>query len=66
MNLVDGINEELNRARELLRLYEDLPPQSGWFGAAIVKQAIQHAESSIESLDPVEMLNAYEELKRLE
>lgn len=58
--------EELVRARELLSNYEDLPPQSGWFGAAIVKQAIRHAESSMGDDDLPEMLNAYKELKRLE
>ena len=66
MNLVQGMLEELARARELLSNYEDLPPQSGWFGAAIVKQAIGHAESSMTDGDLPEMLSAYEELKGLE
>ena len=66
MNLVEGINVELKRARELLIAYNALPRISGFFGIAVIEQAIRHAESSIETLDPVEMLSAYEKLRKLE
>lgn len=64
MNLVDGLNEELERARELLEVYEGIP--TGGFGAAVIRQAIKHAETSMQLGDTVEMLKAYGELKKLE
>ena len=66
MNLVEGMDIELKRARELLIAYKTLPRISGFFGIAVIEQAIRHAESSMETLDPVDMLNAYEELRKLE
>ena len=66
MNMVEAINYELNRARELLKAYEGLPGNSGIFGAIFIRDAIREGESCIESLEVTDMLNAYEKLKRLE
>jgi len=40
-NLIQGLHKELDRARELLKAYEEIP--TGFFGVAIIKQAIQKA-----------------------
>ena len=64
MNLLDGLNYELTRARELLEVYERIP--AGTFGATVIRQAIKHAESSMQDGDTVEMVRAYKALERLE
>ena len=64
MNLIDGLNEQLTRARELLKLYEGIP--TGGFGAMMIRQAIEHAESSMRDGDTVQMIFAYKALEKLE
>jgi len=60
---IPGLHKELDRARELLKAYEEIP--TGFFGVAIIKQAIQKAEKAIEEGDVVKELVAYKELKSL-
>jgi hypothetical protein len=62
-NLIDGLQEEMNRCRELLKQYEAIP--EGVFGATMIKQTIKRSEQSISSGDVVEMLIMYEELKEI-
>ena len=64
MNLIEGLNSELTRARELLKLYEEIP--TGGFGAMMIRQAIYDAEKSIAHGDTVGMLEAYKALEALE
>jgi len=64
LNLVDGLNEELIRAKELLGSYENIP--SGAFGAMMIRNTIQHAELSMQTQNLAEMIKAYEKLKDLE
>ena len=54
----------MDRARELLEVYEGIP--TGGFGAMMIRQAIEHAERNMQLGDTVEMLKAYGELKKLE
>ena len=63
-NLMDELLKEMNRAREVLKEYEQIP--EGIFGAAMIKQSIQRAEKSISSGDVVQMLLAYNDLKSIE
>ena len=60
MNLIDGLNSELKRAKELLEVYESIP--TGGFGAVMIKQTIDHAELSMQTGNTVEMVNAYQRL----
>lgn len=62
--LFDGLNIELERARELLKIYESIP--TGQYGATAVKQCIEHAELSIRTQNLPEMIKAYQELQKLE
>ena len=63
MNIEDGFKQELERARELLMVYQNIP--SGQFGAAVVKEAIDRAEISMLTGDVVEMIQSYNALKAL-
>lgn len=66
MNLQEGMIAELNRARELEKIYQGLPLQSGFFGLAVIRTAIQRGEKALGSGDVVEMASSYAELKELE
>lgn len=60
--LMDGLLNEMNRNRELLKEYESI----GWegrFGAHMIKIAIRNAEQAIRENDVVKILLAYNELK---
>lgn len=61
-NLIEGLQEEMNRCRELLKQYEEIGP-AGAFGKAAIQQRIKAAEASIASGDVVDMLRQYEALK---
>jgi len=65
MNLIEEIQAEQNRVRELLKAYEAIGP-SGMFGTMVLKQAIQHGDKSIASGDLGDMLAAHAELKGCE
>jgi len=64
MNLVQGMLEELARARELLKVYEDIP--TGAFGAAVIRAAIKDAEQSMAVQDLPDMIRAFKALEKLE
>lgn len=65
MNLIEGIQEEMNRVRnELLPQYEAIGP-AGMFGVAEIKGAIKQGEQAIASGDPIASLQAYERLKSI-
>lgn len=63
MNLMDGTQIELERVKELLKLYQSIP--SGVFGAIMIQQAIDYAEECIREGDTVGMVKAYQDLKSL-
>jgi hypothetical protein len=60
-NLMDGLMDELNRNRELLKEYQKIP--TGMFGAAFIKNDIEMGEKAIREGDTVEMVKAYARLK---
>lgn len=62
MNLIEGIQKQCNRVREILPHYEELGP-TGAFGAAVLRQAIVEGEAAIASGDVVRMLAAYKSLE---
>ncbi len=64
MNLVEGIQKECNRGRELIKVYKTIP--MGGFGASFIQAAINEGEASIASGDCVRMLAAYKELESCE
>lgn len=64
MNLIEGLHKQMDRARELRKVYEGIP--TGFIGVSVIDLKVKQAEHSIESGDPVEMLAAYGELEALE
>lgn len=64
MNLLQGLHEQMDRARELRAAYDEI--EGGWFGSAAITGAIRAAERSIEDDDAVAMLTAYHALEALE
>ena len=65
-NLMEGLLSEMNRVRELITEYENLPGGAGFFGATMMKAEIKRAEYAISSNDVIAMLRSYEELKSCE
>ena len=62
MNLIEGLQEEINRCRELLKEYESIG-NVGIFGATMIKQEIKEAENMIAMGDTIGMMKYYEGLK---
>lgn len=65
MELRELVEQELERARELLSLYQSIGP-SGLYGSLVIRQTIARSEKALESDDTVEWAEALGELKRLE
>ncbi len=61
MNLIEGLQKEMNRCRELKKEYEKIP--TGNFGATMIQVDINNGERAIASGDVVEMLKAYKDLQ---
>jgi len=66
MDLIEGLYEQMDRARRLKDAYDDLPSGAGAVGSCFISGAIKNAEQSIKSGDVIEMLAAYGVLKELE
>ena len=62
MNLIEGLQKEMNRCRELLKEYEAIG-WAGQFGAAMIKQEINTAENRIATGDTIGMMQSYNSLK---
>ena len=63
MNLIDGLNIELKRAKKLLLVYQAIP--TGGFGVMMTQQAIDTAETCMREEDTAGMIVAYGALKAL-
>ena len=63
-NLMNGLFTEMNRAREIKKMYDEIP--QGKFGSIMIQQTIDRAEKSIKDNDVIEMLSAYKELQDIE
>lgn len=61
MNLIEGLQKEIERNKELLEAYESIP--QGGFGAHFIRQSIEHGEKAIAEHDTVEMVHALASLK---
>jgi len=59
---MEGLIQEVNRNKELLKQYEAIG-QPGIFGAAMIKRDIEQAEKVMGQGDTIEMLKSYEQLK---
>ena len=66
MNLMESLISEMNRVRELIKLYDDLTEGVGGFGSALMRSIITRTEKSITDDDVVEMVRCFKELKDCE
>ena len=63
MNLIEGLQTEMDRVREIIKEYEELPNNAGAFASGMMKFSIKNAESSIAIGDTIGMMKAYNDLK---
>jgi hypothetical protein len=61
MNIIEGIQEQNNRVRDLIEIYNSVP--NGHFAAALMKVAIKEGEGAIASGDTIRMIAAYRDLE---
>jgi hypothetical protein len=64
-NLIEGMHEQMDRCRELLKQYEAIGP-AGAFGKAAITAKIKAAEAAIANGDVVAMLRTFAALKECE
>lgn len=65
MNLIEAIQAECNRLRDVLPQYDELGPV-GAFGGAMLRHCITEGEASIASGDVVRMVQALKGLRGCE
>ena len=63
MNLVEGLHEEMDRVRGIIKIYDGLPNNAGALASGMMKHSIKNSEKLIATGDTVEMLKAYNDLK---
>ena len=64
-NIIEGIQDECNRCRELLRDYANIGP-SGEFASSMIHAAIKEGEAAIASGDAVRCVAAFKRLQGCE
>lgn len=65
-NLMEAMLSEINRVKELITEYSNLPNGIGKMGAVLLRNDVAMAEKSIANDDVVEMLAMYHKLKQCE
>jgi len=65
-NLVEAMQKEIKRNRELLDLYRELPNGAGKFAEMMIEMKIEHAITVLAGGDVVEIMTSYEDLKNSE
>jgi hypothetical protein len=66
MNLIEGLHNEMDRVREIIKEYESLPKNAGAFASAMMKNSIKKAEHLIAIGDAIGMMGALNDLKSYE
>jgi hypothetical protein len=64
MNVAEALVKEIERNRELLKLYQEIP--TGVFGATMIDLDIKNAVEALASGDVVKIVEAYEAIKNNE
>jgi hypothetical protein len=65
-NLMDGLFGEMNRVRDIIMIYDELPGNAGLFASSLMKNDIKAAEQAIRDNDVIKMLVVYNSLKSYE
>ena len=66
MNLIEGLQSEMNRVREIVEVYESLPKNAGAFAAIAMKFTLESAAIAINTGDTVAMIKCLKDLKSYE
>jgi len=66
MNLIEGLQKEMNRVREMITEYRSLPKNAGMLSSILMEAIIKDAENAIASGDTIQMIKSLEELKKYE
>jgi len=66
INIIEGLQAETNRVREIIQIYEEVPKNAGKFAANLMKQDVKLAENAIAQGDTLKMLSMYKKLKEWE
>lgn len=61
-NLMEGLQREIKRNHELLKIYESVGP-AGAFASSMIRLDIEKGEEALVSDDVVEMAQAFKSLK---
>ena len=61
MNLIEGLQQEMNRVREIKKEYDEIP--AGKFPSTMIAASIMNAEQMIATGDTIEMMKALEDLR---
>jgi len=66
MNLIEGLQAQMERVRAIIAEYESLPNNAGFLAAQFMRISIKNAEKAISTGDTVAMLAAYGDLETYE
>ena len=65
-NLIEGLQDEMNRVRDIIKVYEEVSGGAGIFAITMMKASIKEAEKSMAEGDVIEEMKCYESLKTYE
>lgn len=66
MNLIEGLQSEMNRVRDIIAEYESLPKGAVRFAAAVMRADIEVAENAIATGNTIAMMRQLESLREFE
>lgn len=62
-NLMEGLCEEIDRVKEIIKEYESIPSGAGNFAAIFMKQDVSMAEKARNQGDVIGMMTYFKKLK---
>jgi hypothetical protein len=65
-NLMQGLCEQIDRVKEIVKEYESIPGGAGNFAALFMKQDISMAEKARNQGDTIEMMRYFKKLQEYE
>lgn len=65
-NLIEGLQQEQNRVREIIREYKAIPNNAGMLAATMMELDVKKADAAIAEGDTIQMLVCLESLKTYE
>jgi hypothetical protein len=65
-SLIEAIQAECNRVRDVIRLYDELPNNVGIFGSTWMRDLVKRSEKAIADNDVVDCVACLKELREVE